>query len=217
MTRTIQVSVPHLSRPLPGRDFISTPDSTAQLQAMGPATLAAAARAGDRETTPKTEGFMADVSAAMEKLAKAAPKLNRATDAANAIFKAVEDYLGTLSLGIESSVFVTADDVADDEGENAEGKAVEVEVRSFLEYARVGGRFRLAIGAVKVRSFGTDELSRQILPTIAWDQATRLEKLVAVEKLPDLIEQLATEAERLAEAADSASSAVAKILKAVKN
>ena len=165
----------------------------------------------------KMEKLMANVSDAMKKLAVAAPKLNKATDAVNATFRAAEEYLNGLSLGIETSVFVSKVMVAIDEDNEAEARpGAETTERTFLEYSRIGGRFRLAIGKTRETMFGMDTLDSKVLPSLAWDQAGRIEKLEAVAKLPELLDELAKQAEILAEAAEKASGAVAEILGGMK-
>ena len=161
---------------------------------------------------------MADVSNAMERLAKAAPKLNAATDAANTVFKIVEDNLTKLSLGIEAEIQLSSKIVPRERNSEIEMRdGAVVEETTFLAYTRVGNRYRIAISVARSTSIGDDQIAWTALDPVAWDQASRAEKLAAVQKLPMLIEELAKEAEALSAASEAASEAVSKIIKGMKN
>lgn len=122
-----------------------------------------------------------------------APQLNKATDEAAAVVRAVEQLLGKeLSLGISarSSEFNTR--IVEIEGSQNE----EAVVRSHLAYGRVAGKYRLFVQEEAFHEGSGEPLCRP--EEIPWSSAPRETKLGSFAVLPELLASIASEAQRLA-------------------
>lgn len=154
-----------------------------------------------------------ELRAKLAKLRAVAPQLNEATEEANRIVSVVERFLGEeLSLGIgESTGFyenyqMASDDQDEDEDDPAAWKVYR---RSYLEYGRIGGKYRIFITQQTVRDIdphsNSDEMKILATEEIAWSSCPREVKLRAFTKLPELLEAIVDQAlELTAEAAKTA-------------
>jgi hypothetical protein len=136
----------------------------------------------------------------MGRLRAIAPRLNSATDQASKLVAMVEKFLvSELHIGIPASV---AFDCCD-EGEGDEGETLQA-VRC-LAFGRVGGVFRVHV-AIKHNVILDDEAETSITTgtdSVLWPSCDRETKLKAFEKLPELLDTITSEAERLAQTAEA--------------
>jgi hypothetical protein len=134
----------------------------------------------------------------LAKLREIAPRLNSATDQTSQMVASVERFLvEELHLGIsaESSEFNSWYAGRDDDGNPRS-------VRQTLAFGRVGSGYRIHV--VDSMGFRDDHGRWQELATrqqTPWPSCGREIKLRAVEKLPELLDTIVREAERLAETA----------------
>jgi hypothetical protein len=127
---------------------------------------------------------------AIESLRSLTPRLNAATDLANKTVRDAEEFLNEeCSAGIPACVQFRS-------SENGPGY--------FLEYKRIGQRFRIAVVQA------TDE-GRE-LSVRPWSDCTRDEKLESFKKLPELLARIAKDVETMVNEAESTAKAVAASL-----
>jgi hypothetical protein len=133
------------------------------------------------------------------RLREIAPRLNSATDQTSQMVASVEKFLvDELHLGIsaETSEFNSWYAGTDDAGNSRTG-------RQTLAFGRVGSGYRIHV--VDSMGFRDDQGRWQEMATrqqTPWPSCGREIKLKAVEKLPELLDTIVREAERLAETAD---------------
>lgn len=153
---------------------------------------------------------MAELSEALAKLAAITPRLNAATDGANTVFRATEELLGKIGIGIDASVFV---DVLKSKGADQGPVVDEVLI---LVYERIGGKYRVGFDVHTSTWVGDPEspttISDEFAGATAWDQSPREWKLKGVSELAQLIAQIAEEADKLTTGAESATTAVQALL-----
>ena len=131
-----------------------------------------------------------DIRNSLSQLRSLSPKLNKATDEATAVVAAVEKFLHEeCSLGISTNVRAWEND----------------ELRLYLAYERVGGKFRIAIIEDQpAYEIDEDENRRRTIDdagdpawrtvaTKAWAEAARVDKLRTFSELPTLLKMLASE------------------------
>ena len=117
------------------------------------------------------------LSKSLNKLRHSSKRLNQLTDQANQTIREVETFLDECSLGITGSVLVGREKEIN--GDN---------YLTYLEYRRVGSRYRIAI-VDRVSSLNDDfEPSEQNVKP--WSDAPRDEKLETIKKLPDLLKEM---------------------------
>jgi hypothetical protein len=144
----------------------------------------------------------------MARLRELAPRLNGATDQASRLVRMVENFLvEELHIGIsaESTEF------------NAWSTGPEAGhahlVRQTLAFGRVGTGYRIHVvdEVLTVDDDGTrnDVVGRQTTP---WPSCGRETKLRAIEKLPELLDQIIQETERLAETAGETTSRIGTMI-----
>lgn len=139
-----------------------------------------------------------------KKLSDALARLEKATNAVNATFSAAEAYLEKLGLEVGASTVAFTRQFAPEHFGMAERDyPVDILEETYLEYRRVGDRFRITI--FKGRSTIADEeisTSFTVLPYVPWDHVSQTEKRDAVTALPSLFEALARMVELEAELAE---------------
>ncbi len=117
------------------------------------------------------------LSKSLNKLRNSSKRLNQLTDQANQTIREVETFLEECSLGVNGSVLVSRGKEIN--GDNS---------LRYLEYRRVGSRYRIAI-VDRVSSLDDDfEASEQNVKP--WSDASRDEKLESIKKLPDLLKEM---------------------------
>lgn len=130
----------------------------------------------------------------MARLRELAPRLNAATDQASRLVAAVEKFLvEEIRLGVSAEVaYEEVPAGADDDGRV-------IGIRHSLAFGRGGGSFRIHVLRETVAE-GDGTSARTVLgqERILWPSCAREMKLRAFEKLPELLDRIIAEAERLA-------------------
>jgi hypothetical protein len=145
----------------------------------------------------------------MARLREIAPRLNSATDQASKLVAMVEKFLvEELHMGIsaESSEFNSWSAGKDEDGNSHM-------VYQTLAFGRVNAAFRIHV--VDETAIVDDEGVRQGLVSrqaTLWPSCGRETKLRAVEKLPELLDMIIQETERLAETADETASKIGEMI-----
>jgi hypothetical protein len=145
----------------------------------------------------------------LARLREIAPRLNGATDQTSQLVAMVEKLLvEELHIGIsaESAPFNSWPAGQDDEGNS-------LVVRQTLAFGRVGASYRIHVvdetGIVDGEGCWQELVSRNQTP---WPSCGRETKLRAVERLPELLDSIIKEAERLAETADETASRIEEMI-----
>jgi hypothetical protein len=145
----------------------------------------------------------------MARLREIAPRLNSATDQASRLVAMVERTLvDELHIGIsaESAEFDSWPAGKDEDG-NARV------VRQTLAFGRVGTAYRIhvvdEIGIVDDDGDWQESISRLQTP---WPSCGRETKLKAIDKLPELLDKIISETERVAATADETTSRIGEML-----
>ena len=162
---------------------------------------------------------MAELGDAFRKLTEITPRLNRATDAANAAYRTTEEILTKLGIGIDAEV--DALDLSDETEQNEESGMLKWTSRKLrLTYERIGAKYRLGFKVIKERHFSKDGnpddfefLGAEIEELTVWDNAGRLWKLAGIAALAELITTIAEKAEELSASAEAAGKMVNSILR----
>jgi hypothetical protein len=145
----------------------------------------------------------------MARLRELAPRLNSATDQASRLVRMVEIFLvEELHIGIsaESSAFNSWSPGTD---ENGRARMI----RQTLAFGRVGAAYRIHV--VDELIIADDEngrhhsVSKQVTP---WPSCGRETKLRAVEMLPELLDRIIQETDRLAETAGKTASKIENMI-----
>jgi hypothetical protein len=145
----------------------------------------------------------------MARLREIAPRLNGATDQASRLVAMVEKLLvEELHIGISAESAAFNDWLAGkDDGGNLR------KVRQTLAFGRVGTGYRIHVvdemGIVDEEERWQRTVSKQTTP---WPACGRETKLKAVEKLPDLLDQIISETERLAKSATESASKIGEMI-----
>jgi len=160
--------------------------------------------------TPARHPELKTIEKPKKKLSDALVRLGKATNAVNATFSAAEAYLEKLGLEVGASTVAFTRQFAPEHFGMAERDyPVDILEETYLEYRRVGDRFRITVQ--KERSTVVDEeisTSVTVLPHVPWDSVSQQEKLSALSKLPDLFEALTRKVEFEAELAEKESATV---------
>jgi hypothetical protein len=135
----------------------------------------------------------------MQRLRALAPRLNSATDQATNLVGLVEKFLvEELHIGISAEVSYEELPAGTDDDDH------ELRIRHSLAFGRSGGSFRIHVVRETV---AVDDVAsaRATLEQerILWPSCTRETKLKAFEKLPELLDRIIEEAERLAETSET--------------
>jgi hypothetical protein len=158
---------------------------------------------------------MGDLADSIKKLAALTPRLNEVTNGANLAFRAAEDAVGSLGVGI--TAFVDVADVHSSSRTRGSGerKYVENVIESIdLVYERISGKFRIGFQLCTTVAPADDPYNSvdEFDDPIAWDQASREWKLMGVTVLPSLIQNIIEKAQELMLKAEDATIAVDEIL-----
>ncbi len=140
----------------------------------------------------------------MARLRELAPRLNAATDQASRLVAQVEKFLvDELHIGVSAQVCYEDVPAGIDEDDRA------LSTRQSLAFGRAGGNFRIHVvletAALADGSSPRAPLSQE---RILWPSCCREIKLKAFEKLPELLDKIIEEAERLARTADDTTAKV---------
>jgi hypothetical protein len=139
-------------------------------------------------------------------LRQVSSQLNQATDDAAKMVAEVETFLNNeCSVGVPASV------------EFAEDRSVAATpIKRYLSYARVNGKFRIAITSVAfVVDEDGDDVQKELEP-IAWPSAPRDYKLASIAVMPELLKAIVSEAAMKIEKASGAVDAVSEVLSALR-
>lgn len=148
----------------------------------------------------------------LERIRDLTPKLNTVTNEASASVQRVEEYLAKHSVGLPASVWIDGEELPDD-----------CLIRRYLCYDRVGTKFRIAVetklverASAEGQMLRADDASRESRQDIvAWSSCPRDLKLSSIRLLPDLLDEIANEIERVSKEAKPAIAAVKKVAKAM--
>ena len=135
----------------------------------------------------------------MAKLREIAPRLNAATDQASKLVAMVEKFLvEELHIGVSAEVCYEDLPAGTDEDNHA------LRIRHSLAFGRVSGSFRIHVIRETIDTddgaAGRTTLAQE---RVLWPSCTRETKLKAFEKLPELLDKIIEEAERLAETSEA--------------
>lgn len=143
---------------------------------------------------PATRPEPKTIAQMKKNLSDALIRLKRTDDAINASFRAAEAYLDGLSLGFSADVSVYSRGVGPEHYGRVEAECPVVFLEeAYLEYTRVGERFRLSIFKERLTLDEQQEeilTSSTVLPNIPWDLVSLWERREAVAKLPDLLNEI---------------------------
>lgn len=140
-----------------------------------------------------------DLDLAIDEIRKLSPQLNEVTDEAAEVVGTVERFLNeTCSIGLPVQVTV---------------KLCPDDTKLCLEYGRVNGKFRIAVSLWGLNEDG--DFARTLFRK-PWLSCPRAEKLASFEALPELLEEIASEADSAVEGTASMSSTVKSVLQALK-
>jgi hypothetical protein len=135
----------------------------------------------------------------MAKLREIAPRLNAATDQASKLVGQVEKFLvEELHIGVSAEVCYEELPAGSDDNNHS------LKIRNSLAFGRGGGSFRIHVVRETVEV--NDAASARTTLTqerILWPSCTRETKLKAFEKLPELLDKIIEEAERLAQTSEA--------------
>jgi hypothetical protein len=158
-----------------------------------------------QKVAPMTE----ELRAKMEELREMAPRLNKTSDSASAIIKAVEEFLNKLGIGIPGLGPWFQSHVEDtDDGPR--------EYNWYLAYGRLHGNFCIHVQVQKCKEemstygFMDNVLLDQEL--VVWSSCSRDVKLKSFATLPSLLTNILNNAKEQAEAADKAAGTVGEML-----
>ena len=141
------------------------------------------------------------ISASIQKLAASAANLNKASDEFGKHALAVNEALQRLNIGIE--VWQLIKQTPSDDGS---------EVNDYVGYARVDGHWGLALSTVHHEFDGEVESDEEW----AFNDGPRSLRIEAIDKLPDLLDKIAGEAEKAARKLESSVGIAEAITKAVR-
>jgi hypothetical protein len=135
----------------------------------------------------------------MARLREIAPRLNAATDQASKLVTMVEKFLvEELRIGVSAEVGYEELPAGTDEDNRT------LKVRHALAFGRVGGTFRIHVVRETIDvDDGTSARTTLAEERMLWPSCPRETKLKAFEKLPELLDQIIEEAERLARTSEA--------------
>jgi hypothetical protein len=168
-----------------------------------------------------------EVQSSLQKLRKTVPQLNKISDEAAAVVQRVETLLrDKWSIGIEAEAeYGTSLPISytneDEDGRSSRRGTTHKMVFKFLVFARIGTAFRIGVKTeeytlnpetVQAKGIVDSLLSSQ---TVAWDQCDRGTKLESFAVLPELLANIAEDAESAAGKVEKASATLGKLLTAL--
>jgi hypothetical protein len=179
--------------------------------------------AGDRKTSHRAEqarkalAMTEELRDRMESLRALAPRLNSVTDQAAATIKAADEFLAGLGIGIpaQSHCFKEESGIDPDDEDSAGDK-----IRWYLAYGRCNFSDNKFSIHVRQDTERPDDRFADVWDTtqehsLAWSNLNRSDKLKAFAELPSLLENIAKEAVRLAESAESTTATVGEMMAAL--
>jgi hypothetical protein len=136
----------------------------------------------------------------MARLREIAPRLNAASDQASRLVAQVEKFLvDELHIGVSAEVCYEEFPAGTDDDNRV------LQIRHSLAFGRDGGSFRIHLLKETIDvDDGTSARTTLAQERILWRSCTRETRLKAFEKLPDLLDKIIEEAERLAQASEGA-------------
>ena len=148
---------------------------------------------------PKDTPMTDDLKKRMQKLRAIAPRLNSATDQASKLVALVEKFLvEELRIGVSAEVCYEELPAATED----DGRALRI--RHSLAFGRCGASFRIHVVRETVAvDDGASARTPLAQERILWPSCSRETKLKAFEKLPELLDKIIEEAERLARTAEA--------------
>jgi hypothetical protein len=140
----------------------------------------------------------------MARLREIAPRLNATTDQASKLVMQVEKFLvDELHIGVSAQVCYEDVPAGVDDDDRA------LSIRHSLAFGRVAGTFRIhVLMETAVLADGSSPRTVVSQERVLWPSCSRETKLKAFEKLPELLDKIIEEAERLARTADDTTSKV---------
>jgi len=134
----------------------------------------------------------------MAKLREIAPRVNAATDQASKLVAQVEKFLvEELRIGVSAEVCYEELPAGTDDDDHA------LRIRHLLAFGRSGGSFRIHVVRETVAvDDGASARTTLAQERMLWPSCTRETKLKAFEKLPELLDKIIVEAERLAQTSE---------------
>src|SRR5262249_4278661 len=153
---------------------------------------------------PKDNSMTDELKRRMARLREIAPRLNASTDQASRLVAQVEKFLvEELHIGVSAEICYEELPAGTDDDNHV------LRMRHSLAFGRSGGSLRIH---VLRESVAVDEAS-STRTTLAqermlWPSCSRETKLKAFEKLPELLDRIIEEAERLAQTSESTRAAV---------
>jgi hypothetical protein len=135
----------------------------------------------------------------MAKLREIAPRLNAATDQASKLVAKVERFLvDEIHIGVPAEVYYEELPAGKDDSDHV------LCVRHALSFGRTGGSFRIHVLSETVApDEGARARTTLAQERILWPSCPRETKLKAFEKLPELLDKILEEAERLAQTSEA--------------
>lgn len=140
-----------------------------------------------------------DLSVAVERLRTSTQRLNSICDSASQVIREAETFLEECRIGLPAWILVSSID------ETGEGRYF---TQTQLSYQRLGGKFRIVVVVTPFDATGPEDVL--VRP---WSESTRDEKLETLEKLPELLVELAKQVEARTVKAEQAMTAVGSLLK----
>ena len=138
-----------------------------------------------------------DLSVAVERLRTSTQRLNTICDGAGQLIRDAEAFLEECQVGVETWVEVRRVDVTGDGHYDLTG----------LGYLRLGGKFRIAVVNEPHFSSGPEDCHVK-----AWAESSRDDKLDTLEKLPELLVELAKQVDARTVKAEQAMATVNSLL-----
>jgi hypothetical protein len=152
-----------------------------------------------------------ELRAKMEELRAIAPRLNKTSDSAATIIKAVEGFLNDLGIGISGSSWFDEQAAEWDEDDTPR------KIISRLAYDRMRGEFCIHISnetcREEVNTYGMREDVAESEERCSWSSSTREVKLKSFARLPHLLDDILRNAKSQADEADKAAATVGEMLK----
>jgi hypothetical protein len=140
-----------------------------------------------------------DLSVAVERLRTSTQRLNTICDSAAQVIRDIEAFLQEHHVGVAASVEVSRDDVT------GEGRYFDI---TYLAYTRCKGTFRISVVVDPVSAQGPEDLY-----TTPWAECSRDTKIETLDKLPELIVELANQVDSRSARAEKALASVSGLLK----
>jgi hypothetical protein len=148
---------------------------------------------------------MSTISSSLKKLREIAPQLNKAADDASAIVKEVETELTRLNIGIEAEAWVRSTNKTETNCENVS-----------LVYRRVRNSFRIAVLIQKGTQIwderGESDMAWETITETPWAECPRELKVESFPHLPELLENIVSNAESAKTKVEAAQAEIRKLL-----